>query len=113
MFDFERLKVWERSVALYERVCEICRELDKEDSYSLGEHLRRASLSISTNVAEGSGRKNRKEKNYFYTIAHGSAFETASLIMIVKKKGKLMETEYRKLYTELEEISKMLIGMIK
>ncbi len=113
MFDFERLKVWKRSVGLYEKVCEICRRLEKEDGYSLGEQLRRASLSISTNIAEGSGRKNRKEKNYFYTIAHGSAFETASLLMIVQRKGKAGEAEYRSLYSELEEISKMLTGMLK
>lgn len=54
MLDFERLKVWERSVGLYEKVCEICRRLEKEDGHSLGEQLRRASLSISTNIAEGS-----------------------------------------------------------
>jgi len=55
MFKFERLEVWKKSIAIYEKICELFKVIDQREQFSLGEQIRRAALSISTNIAEGTG----------------------------------------------------------
>lgn len=55
MFKFERLEVWKKSIATYEKICELSKVIDQREQFSLGEQIRRAALSISTNIAEGTG----------------------------------------------------------
>jgi four helix bundle protein len=74
--------------------------------------LRRAALSTSTNIAEAMGRETKIERRYFLTVARGSAFETAGLLAIATEMqytdGKDIE-----LLDKLEEIAKMINGLIK
>ena len=55
MFKFERLEVWKKSIAIYEKICELSKVIDQREQFSLGEQIRKAALSISTNIAEGTG----------------------------------------------------------
>ena len=68
MFKFEKLEVWKKSVALYEKVSEISNSIDQRDQFPLGEQIRRAALSISTNIAEGTGREGDREAKYFLNV---------------------------------------------
>lgn len=67
MFKFERLDVWKKAVHLYEQISSLSGVIDRKDQFSLGEPIRRASLSISTNIAEGTGREGEKESSYSLT----------------------------------------------
>jgi len=69
MFKFERLEVWKKAVSLYEQIMLVSRTIEQRDQFSLGEQLRRAALSVSTNIAEGTGREGEKEGRYFFNIA--------------------------------------------
>ena len=79
----------------------------------MGEQLRRATLSIPTNLAEGSGRDSPKEERYFYGIAKGSVYEVVSLLVIVGKRGGLTREVYRGHYGEADELAAMISGAIK
>jgi len=56
MFKFENLEVWHKAVALYEEIANLSKGIAQRDQFSLGEQVRRAALSVSTNIAEGRGR---------------------------------------------------------
>jgi four helix bundle protein len=79
----------------------------------LGEQLRRAALSIPTNLAEGSGRDNPKEERYFYGIAKGSVYEVVSLLVMIGKRGCLTQEVYREHYGEADKLAAMISGAIQ
>ena len=112
MFPFERLEVWKKSVVFAEEVLKFTDGIDRRDSYSLGEQLRRAVIQISNNIAEGGGRNSKKEKIYFYNIAKGSVYEVVNLLEICKRRQHLKEEDHAHLYSEAEEIAKMLSGLM-
>jgi len=112
MFKFEKLEVWKKSVALYENVSKISNSIDKREQFSLGEQIRRAALSISTNIAEGAGREGAKESKYFFNVAKGSVYEVVSLFYIMKARDYLENQDYKVLYQECDEIAKMLSGLL-
>jgi four helix bundle protein len=60
VFKFEKLEVWKKSVDLHATLAHLSRSIDQKDQYSTGEQIRRASLSISTNIAEGTGRESAR-----------------------------------------------------
>ena len=71
MFRFERLRVWHKAVELYDIVDAIACKLPKRDAIALADQLRRAALSVSANIAEGSGRETLKDSSHFFTVAKG------------------------------------------
>ena len=113
MFNFQNLRVWQKSVNLIAELDSMLNDLPRKEQYSLGEQLRRASLSISCNIAEGSGRKSKREAGYFYNVAKGSVYETVSLMEVIKNKGYINITEHKRIYDTCEEIAKMLSGLMK
>ncbi|MFH1335588.1 MAG: four helix bundle protein [Candidatus Zixiibacteriota bacterium] len=113
MFNFQNLRVWQKSVNLIAELDSLLNDLPRKEQYSLGEQLRRASLSISCNIAEGSGRKSKKEAGYFYNVAKGSVYETVSLMEVIKNKGYINITEHKRIYDTCEEITRMLSGLMK
>ena len=113
MFKFERLDVWQKAVRLYEQVSSLSMVIDRKDQFSLGEQIRRASLSISTNIAEGTGREGEKEARYFFNVAKGSVYEIVSLLRIMQLRQYISEKDYKTLYDQCDEIAKMLTGLLK
>ena len=93
-FRFERFETWKRAIEFANAMFEIADRLPQKYQFSLGEQLRRAALSIPTNLAEGSGRDNPKEERYFYGIAKGSVYEVVSLLVMIGKRGHLSREEY-------------------
>ena len=113
MFKFERLEVWKKAVSLYEQIMLVSRTIEQRDQFSLGEQLRRAALSVSTNIAEGTGREGEKEGNYFFNIAKGSVYEVVSLLYIMRIRDYLPDKDHKRLYEDCDEIAKMLTGLLK
>jgi four helix bundle protein len=112
VFKFERLEVWKKAIELYERISLLSHAIHQRDQYSLGEQIRRASLSVSTNIAEGTGREGEKESRHFFNIAKGSVYEVVSLLYIMRLRGYIAEKEYEVLYGQCDEIAKMLSGIL-
>ena len=111
MFDFEKLEVYKKakqfnkSIALFL----VHTKVDKVTH----DQLRRASFSIMLNIAEGAGRFTNKDKRNFYVISRGSAFECVAILDYLCDIDQIKESDYKKYYQFLEEISKMLFALIK
>jgi four helix bundle protein len=83
--DFTEMPLWQLSLEVAEVVFRISNELPKKEDYGLTSQIRRASVSISANIAEAFGRTTSPDKNKFYDYARGSAFETKSLLLYGNK----------------------------
>ena len=112
-FRFEQFEAWKRAIAFADAMFEIADELPKKHQFSLGEQLRRAALSVPTNLAEVSGRDSSKEERYFYGVAKGSLYEVVSLLVMIGKRGHLEREVYRIHYREADELAAMISGAIK
>lgn len=113
MFKFERLEVWHKSIALYDEIAPISQSIHQRDQFSLGEQIRRASLSVSTNIAEGTGRESQKESRYLYNVAKGSVYEVVSLLHVCKKQRYVKDDQFQRLYFQCDEIARMITGLMK
>ena len=111
-FKFERFDAWKRAVEFANAMFEVADRLPSRYQYSLAEQLRRAALSIPTNLAEGSGRDNPKERRYLYGVAKGSLYEVVSLLVMIGKRGYLSRERYREYYGEADELAAMISGAI-
>jgi four helix bundle protein len=77
------------------------------------DQFRGASFSVMLNIAEGAGRDTKPAQRNFYVIARGSVFECAAIIDFLKDQNQIGSSEFDVLYQELEELSKMLLGLIR
>ena len=111
MFDFEKLKTYKDAKELSKEVLKFLRENKQIDSY-LRDQLKRASISIVINIAEGSGRFSKADKRNFYIIARGSVYECISLLELIYDDGKIDKNEFDYFYKKFEAISKMLLALI-
>jgi len=110
-FKFEQLEAWQKGIEFCDRVLAFADGLSQRYQFSLGEQLRRAAISIPTNVAEGSGRDNPKESRYFYDIAKGSVYEVVSLLVVCGKRGTLTREDYRVFYEEADRLAAIIHGL--
>ncbi|MEA3306330.1 MAG: four helix bundle protein [Elusimicrobiota bacterium] len=111
MFNFEKLLVWQKSISFNRKVYEISLKFPKEEVFGITSQLRRASISISSNIAEGSGRKSAKEFKRFLSIAYGSVCEAISILKICLDLKYISDAKHNDLYNELQEVAKMLSGL--
>jgi four helix bundle protein len=110
-FMFENLQVYQKAVDLADTIASHA-ETYPRGYYFLVDQLNRAALSIATNIAEGNGRFTKPDRKNFFTIARGSAQECVPLLEISKRRGFINDTQHAKLKSELEEIARMLSGLI-
>lgn len=110
MFKFEKLTVWQRSVAFADMIYTISRAFPVDERFGLTNQIRRAAVSISSNIAEGSARSDPEFVN-FLRYASGSLYEVITQVMIAKNQGLVTEETHANLYAEAEEISRMLSGL--
>jgi len=110
--EYKNLKVWKRSILIAKKVCGVIDRFPKKEDYALSSQLRRAVISIASNVAEGCGRRTNKDMAQFLYVALGSVNEVVTQLYIAKEFGYINEDELRELNNELDEIGKMLMGLI-
>ncbi|WP_073178223.1 four helix bundle protein [Cruoricaptor ignavus] len=108
MHNFERLLFWQKSINLAKEIYLNCDNISAEEKYGLISQMKRNSVSIPSNIAEGSGRNNNKEFNHFLGIAMGSAFELQTQLILAKELQLLNEDCVDKLLSDLIEIQKMI-----
>jgi len=111
MFGFEKLDVWQKAVEYTDTIYILTRAFPDEERFGLTSQLRRASVSISSNIAEGSSRSSTKDFKRFIQIAYGSLLETVSELKVAQKQGFLGAQMYDKVYAQAENLARMLSGL--
>ena len=110
---FHDLKVWQESRKLVTAIYKITKSFPKDEQFGITNQLRKASVSIASNIAEGFGRKSIKDKVHFYTMSCGSLNEVLNQLFISKDLSYLKEKDWRDLEERIILIGKMLNGLVK
>jgi len=111
MFIFERLETWQKAVAFADLVYRTTQSFPADERSGLTNQMRRAAVSISSNIAEGRSRFSKTDFARFLEIAAGSLFEVVSQAFIGRRQGFITEAGFHRLYTAAEEQGKMLSGL--
>ena len=111
MFVFEKLDVWREAIEFADLVYTLTRSFPGEERFGLTNQMRRAAVSISSNVAEGSSRVSRQDFARFVEIATGSLFEVVSEATIARRQGYLSDDGYAQIYQAAEKQGRMLSGL--
>jgi len=110
-FSFEGLEVYKAARLLVRDVYRLQQKFPKTEIYALGDQIRRSASSVTSNIAEGSGRSSFKEKIHFIEIAYGSLMEAFSQLQIAQDLGYLTEKDIDSIRPSFVSVAKMLSGL--
>jgi len=111
--QFTDLLVWQRAHKLALNIYKASASFPKTEVFGLTSQIRRASLSITSNIAEGFGRHNNGEKIQFYNMANGSLTEVQNQLLFSKDLNYLSDNVFNELLNQTMEVKKMLFGLSK
>lgn len=112
-FKFEKLIVWQKAVDLSNNVDLLTKKFPEDERYILTSQMKRASDSVSLNIAEGSTGQTNKEFDRFLGIALRSAIEVVTCLYLAKGRKLIDQSEFDSFYNDLTEIIKMIQGLRK
>ena len=111
--SYQELTVWQKAMDLATEVYKLVKKLPKEELFSLSNQMRRAAVSIPSNIAEGQARNSTKEFQQFLAIAKGSKAEIETQLLLCVKVGYLTDTDTSEAMNLLQEVGKMLSVLTK
>jgi four helix bundle protein len=110
--SFRSLKVWQASMTLVEEIYKATKPFPADERFGLTSQLRRAAVSVTSNIGEGKRRKRQKAFAHHLDIALGSQGELEVQLEIAKRVGFLAEKDYVRLQAQTEEVGRMLNGLL-
>lgn len=113
MYNFEKLTVWQKAMDFCELIYRETKKFPKEEIFGLTSQLRRATTSIPLNISEGCACSSKREFNRFLNIALGSQYEVVTIIKLCYRLNFLNKESYAKINDAIEEIGKLLHGLIR
>lgn len=113
MHNFKKLVVWQKSIDLATSVYKITRSYPPAERFGITSQIRRSVVSISSNIAEASGRFGDKEFRYLLHVAYASSLELETQFIISRNLDYLKESDFTQLSRYLSEIQKMLYTLVK
>ncbi len=111
--SFTDLKAWQKGHQLVLAIYRISDKFPSRENFSLTDQIRRAAVSITSNLAEGFSRYGKKEKQQFYRMALGSLTELQNQLLIAKDLNYCTQEDFKKLADESVELGKMINGLIR
>lgn len=108
MNNYKELTVWKYAISLAKDIFLLLKKFPKEERYSTVDQIKRCTISISSNIAEGSGRTSNKEFLYFLSVAYGSSCELDSLLTVCKEIEYINDDESKDLTSKIVRIQKMI-----
>jgi four helix bundle protein len=105
-FRFEDLEIWQMAIEIGDILFDIAEALEKKKLFRFAEQLRSAGMSISNNIAEGSGSVSNKEFSHFLNIARRSIYECANIIFILLRRALIREEQKILIFEKLEILSR-------
>ena len=113
MHNFKELKVWQQSRELVREIYLLTSSFPSDEKFGLISQLRRCSVSIPSNIAEGAGRNTNRDFAQFLNISLGSAFELETLLILSFDLSFISSSNLETLSNKISEIQKMIFGLIK
>ena len=113
MNNYKELKVWQRAIDLAELVYSATKNFPSEEKYGMISQIRRASVSVASNIAEGAGRNTDGEFRQMLGIAYGSICEIETQLILSNRMAMIEKEKFENLSNRVAEIQKMLFGLIK
>ena len=110
-FRFEKLEVWQEARAINRMVYRLTKKFPRQEMFAMTSQLRRASISVSSNIAEGSGRNSDRDFAHFLEQAYGSLMEVASVFYLALDEGYVGEADLDPLFDELERLAKRIASV--
>ncbi len=111
MFNLEKLDVWQKAIDFADTVYRLTRSFPDDERFGLSSQMRRAAVSVASNIAEGSARFSRDDFARFIEIATGSLFEVVTQATIGERQGFLSKISFQELYEAAETQGRMLSGL--
>ena len=112
-FSFENILVWQKSRVFAKEIYQITSTFPKEELFGISSQMRRCSISIPSNLAEGSSRRTAKDKARFTEIAFGSGLELLNQLIIALDLNYIEETKYLEIRVKLQEVTFLLNALQK
>ncbi|MDX1629178.1 MAG: four helix bundle protein [Fulvivirga sp.] len=112
-FRFENLQIWQLSIDISDHLLDLADEVENKRHYRFAEQLRGSVLSISNNIAEGSGSNSKKDFANFLNFSKRSVFETANILMILSKRGYIDKKQLDARLLDLDHISRKITNFCK
>ena len=109
--NYQDLIAWQKAMDLVEMVYQATEGFPREEIYGLTSQLRRASVSIPSNIAEGQGRRSSKEFMSFLSIAHGSVRELETQVLIARRLGYLRAAQVEPILHQAAEVGRLIKGL--
>lgn len=113
IFSFEKLNVWQKARQLSIKIYKSTKDFPSEEKFGITSQMRRAAISISSNIAEGTGRHSFKDKARFTEIAYSSALELLNQSILANDLELLSDELYSEIRENISEIAAMLDGLYK
>lgn len=110
--SYKNMIVWQKSIDLVKQIYKVTGKYPKSEQFALVNQIRRAVVSIPSNIAEGYGRRSHKEYIQFYSIAYGSALEVETQLVISRELGYINQRAFDYVSGILTEVIKMLYVMV-
>jgi len=112
-FSFERLDVWEKSRSLTSKLYRATFDFPDFEKFGIVGQIRRAAISVCSNIAEGSSRKSGKDQGHFYNMSFSSLMEVLNQLIISNDLGYIKDDSLKELRDDIHVISQMLNGLSK
>ncbi len=112
-FRFQDLKIWQLAIEIANDLFDIADELEKKRLYRFADQLRGSGMSMSNNIAEGSGSTSKKDFGNFLNIARKSTFENANILILLKMRGLIDEQSLEKLLDQLDKLCRQITNFQK
>jgi four helix bundle protein len=106
MFNFEKLEVWQDAIEFADVIYSASQSFPDDERFGLTSQIRRAAVSISANLAEGSGRESNKDFCRFVAIAYGSLLEVVSHLRVAQRQRMLTDEVHAQVYDQAETLAK-------
>lgn len=112
-YSFEKLNVWKDSLELVKLIYKVTKGFPSDEKYGLISQMKRSSVSVSSNIAEGSTRKTDKNQSHFYSMAYGSLIELLNQLIISEQLHFISKNELDSLRLEIDKVANKLNALQK
>ena len=112
MRDFRKYEIWQKAIDIADRVYAICDKFPRYELFALCDQLRRAAVSIPSNIAEGASRTSSLEFAHFLEISIGSAFEVETQLQIAKRREYITDDIFNEMVNELQSLERQITTFI-